>query len=110
MTKAQRIRELYAKGYTPPEIAKIVGCLDSYARVCARQRVGGSQCSADVKYSRAVYEKGDREKARKASRAAYGRVRELGKSTHEAEAAGFRAYRDSMNRTGRAARRAEAQS
>lgn len=42
MTKADRIRSLYAEGrYTTGEIADLVGCLASYVRVCARQRVDG---------------------------------------------------------------------
>lgn len=38
MSKAQRIRDLYAQRKTCGEIAKIIGCRVEYARVCAQQR------------------------------------------------------------------------
>ena len=41
MTKAQRIRELYAQGKTCGEIAALIGCRVEYARVCAQQRAKG---------------------------------------------------------------------
>lgn len=41
MTKAARIRALYAEGHTVKMIAEVVGCRQEYVRVCAQQRVGG---------------------------------------------------------------------
>lgn len=38
MSKAARIRDLYAQGLATGEIAKIVGCRPEYVRVVARQR------------------------------------------------------------------------
>lgn len=52
MSKAQKIRELYAKGLTTAQIAKRVGCLDSYVRVCARQRVDGKPSEHDRNFWR----------------------------------------------------------
>lgn len=54
MSKAARIRELYAQGKTCKEIAGIIGCKVEYARICAQQRgtkaAGPSASSADAKY------------------------------------------------------------
>lgn len=51
MSKAARIRELYAKGKTCGEIAQIVGCRVEYARVCAQQRRGeGGRSQSDERY------------------------------------------------------------
>lgn len=49
-SKAAQIRRLYADGLTPPEIAKIVGCGQSYVRVCARQRLDGAPSMSDTRY------------------------------------------------------------
>ena len=51
ISKAQRIRALYAQGKTCREIADIVGCRPEYARVCAQQRVGGADSNADTAYA-----------------------------------------------------------
>lgn len=51
MTKADRIRALYAEGRTIKQIAEIVGCREEYARVCAQQRVNGRYSAADVRYA-----------------------------------------------------------
>ena len=51
ISKAQRIRALYAQGKTCNEIAEIVGCRPEYARVCAQQRVGGADSNADTAYA-----------------------------------------------------------
>ena len=51
VSKAQKIRALYAEGKTCNEIAQIVGCLPEYARVCAQQRGKGHWYSkADATY------------------------------------------------------------
>lgn len=50
VSKAQRIRALYAQGKTCNEIADIVGCLPEYARVCAQQRRRGALSKADEAY------------------------------------------------------------
>lgn len=50
MTKAERIRELYAKGLSTREIADTVGCLTSYVRVCARQRAESGTSKIDARY------------------------------------------------------------
>lgn len=50
ISKAQRIRKLYAAGKTCNEIAQIVGCLPEYARVCAQQRRKGRLSRADEAY------------------------------------------------------------
>lgn len=49
MTKADRIRALYAAGKSTREIADIIGCKTSYVRVVARQRRGGLS-EHDIKY------------------------------------------------------------
>jgi uncharacterized protein YjcR len=41
MSKAARIRELYAQGYETREIADLVGCSPEYVRVAGRQRRDG---------------------------------------------------------------------
>lgn len=57
MTKAARIRELYAQGKSTSAIAEIVGCSAGYVRVCARQRgvnaikvKGCRMAKADIAY------------------------------------------------------------
>lgn len=50
VSKAQRIRKLYAQGKNCNEIAEIVGCLPEYARVCAQQRSRGQLSRADEAY------------------------------------------------------------
>jgi DNA invertase Pin-like site-specific DNA recombinase len=60
MSKAERIRKLFAKGKSTTEIAKIVGCTTTYARVCARQRING-QSVWDKAYNTS-----DKEKERRA--------------------------------------------
>ena len=52
MSKAQKIRDLYAQGLSTAQIAKRVGCSDSYVRVCARQRVNGKASDHDRAYWR----------------------------------------------------------
>lgn len=74
MTKAERIRTLYAAGKSIREIADIIGCSDSYVRVAARQRTNGSS-----KHDRAYLKKmkdlvrryGDYEFARQVGRSVY---------------------------------------
>lgn len=52
LSKAARIRALYAKGKSTTQIAGTVGCSVTYARVCARQRILESGRSVfDVAYS-----------------------------------------------------------
>lgn len=92
MTKAERIRELYAKGLSTRQIADRVGCDTAYVRVVARQRVGG-----------------DRKAAREACRRAYAEARQSGLSPYEACGRAGSAYNSAMLKTRRAARRAEAQ-
>lgn len=41
ISKAQRIRKLYAQGKTCNEIAEIVGCLPEYARVYNKEYAQG---------------------------------------------------------------------
>ena len=55
ISKAQRIRALYAQGKTCNEIAEIVGCRPEYVRVCAQQRVAGANSNADNAYRTRVY-------------------------------------------------------
>lgn len=51
MTKAEKIRALYAKdNKTTGEIAKIVGCGPEYVRVVARQRVDRGKSESDKRY------------------------------------------------------------
>ena len=50
MSKAARIRELYAKGVGCTEIARIIGCRPEYARVCAQQRVHKGKSNSDKRY------------------------------------------------------------
>lgn len=74
MSKAQRIRALYAQGKSTREIADEIGCADSYVRVCARQRVPGGNDPEENRRRRllALADKyGDREAARRAGTAAY---------------------------------------
>ncbi len=49
-SKAQRIRELYAKGMSTREIADRVGCRSEYVRVVARQRGENGMSEADKRY------------------------------------------------------------
>jgi hypothetical protein len=56
MTKADQIRDLYAKGYSVKEIAGVIGCREEYVRVCARQRANG-QSKAELKWMRNNREK-----------------------------------------------------
>jgi transposase len=51
MTKADRIRALYAEGLSTSEIAEIVGCGTPYVRVCARQRKNGGYSEIDRRYA-----------------------------------------------------------
>ncbi len=96
MTKADKIRELYATGkYTTTQIGEIVGCSGAYVRVVARQRSkGGSWQKA--------YFAGDRTKAQKAGRLAYKRALKEGKTTYQARGYYGRAFSNTMYRTGRA--------
>ena len=51
MSKAERIRKLYAQGLGSAEIAALVGCSQEYCRVAGRQRnVPGGKSVADAKY------------------------------------------------------------
>ncbi len=50
MTKAAKIREMYAAGRSVNDIAEIVECLPEYVRVVARQRTYRGQSAADRKY------------------------------------------------------------
>lgn len=50
MTKADKIRELYALGWATSKIAAEVGCRVEYVRVCAQQRRDGRMSRADRKY------------------------------------------------------------
>lgn len=54
MSKAARIRELYADGKTTAVIATIVGCRPEYVRVAGRQRKDGMSKS-DVKWLMSAY-------------------------------------------------------
>ena len=60
-SKAQRIRELYAEGRKPKEIAVIVGCRKEYVRsVKQRGAAGNDRSAAQIRYERS-------EKGRKAA-------------------------------------------
>lgn len=50
MSKASRIRELYAQGLGTREIADRVGCRIEYVRVAARQRKDGNNSEIDTRY------------------------------------------------------------
>jgi uncharacterized protein YjcR len=50
MSKAARIRELYAQGFSVREIADKVGCSPEYVRIAARQRAGGSHSEGDKRW------------------------------------------------------------
>lgn len=108
MSKAQRIRELYAHGYSIKQVAEIVGCRDSYVRTCARQRVlEGGRSIADIRYE--LSDKGnatvDRVNARKRAllragdkaiaREAYAIVRLSGGCSRKAQSAYYKALYDS---------------
>lgn len=75
MTKADRIRTLYAAGKSVREICETVGCGDSYVRVAARQRKNGKQSECDRAYRQKMLALaarfGDYEAASKAGREAY---------------------------------------
>ena len=55
MSKASRIRELYAQGLGTAEIARSVGCNPAYVRVAGRQRKDGTDSPADTKWRTKVY-------------------------------------------------------
>ncbi len=59
MTKADRIRKHYEDGFlTVQEIARLVGCGDSYVRVVARQRVlPGGESIHDKRWRKANADK-----------------------------------------------------
>jgi hypothetical protein len=102
MTKAERIRKLYADGFlSVKEIAALVGCRPEYVRVSARQRAGGRRSTSDQNYEAAGYEKGNREAARAARRAAYRALRESGLRADEASRKSGHAYKKTMRETGR---------
>lgn len=103
MTKADRIRTLYAKGHTVAAIAKRVGCTDSYVRVCARQRAEGA-ATADLNYRVKIkrwYAQGDRVIARRVWKETYHRLRADGFTSERAHSHASRAYQISMEKSGR---------
>ena len=54
--KAAQIRKLYAEGKSIKEIAAIIGCRDSYVRICARQRVlPGGWSQSDINWVTKTY-------------------------------------------------------
>lgn len=115
LSKAERIRRLYAAGKSDQEIAEIVGCGRAYVRTAARQRVDGrrsandrrydrspagqirsklyrlrsaaSQQAANSAWNRVVEATGDRAAANTAARAAYAAARAAGKSIKDAHRA-----------------------
>ncbi len=118
MTKADRIRELYATGLDVNAIAERVGCRSEYVRVCARQRANGLS-RADKKYRhpnpervrklssargcamfRVASQTGDREGAKKAGRVAYAKARANGANPKEAGVVAVRARNNHIYRTG----------
>jgi hypothetical protein len=54
MTKADRIRALYAEGLSTSEIAEEVECLPEYVRVVARQRKNSGTSEIDRRYLRST--------------------------------------------------------
>ena len=98
-SKAARIRTLYAKGYSTREIADVVGCGTSYVRTCARQR-DASGLDPNLRGL------GDAKAARAESTEAYYAARAIGASVAQAQSKRLTAYRNTLDRTARAARRA----
>lgn len=112
MSKAAQIMSLYDGVRSTKEIAQIVGCADSYVRVVARQRKGGSCSEIDRRYlnserghrytakrlpkSRAYaavkVRTGDRAAAASAYRDAYRQARLRGKTIKEASAIATRCW------------------
>lgn len=100
-TKADRIRKLYAAGFSVQEVARIVGCRDEYVRVCARQRADGRRSEIDKRYDNYLRENGDRLAASDAFTRAYHAERKRGYGIADAHRAGNRAKRQTLIRTAR---------
>jgi transposase len=99
MTKSAQIMELYAQGLSTREIADKVGCLDSYVRVVARQRKGGSYSESDRKYVSNYIATGDKDLANKVRRSAYAKARDSGASIDAAKNVAGCAYRKVLRLT-----------
>ena len=52
MSKAAKIKQLYAQGMSVAQIAEIIGCDPAYVRVCARQRIIGGMSVHDIAWQR----------------------------------------------------------
>ena len=109
MTKSDRIKALYAQGKSTREIADIVGCHDSYVRVCARQRVPGGH-NPDKDYKRRMLDLGkqvvDLAEYRRLRRRAYREARNKGLSPAEANGFAGAKYQQALSKAGRRSNRA----
>ncbi len=102
MTKAYKIRLLYAQGKSTREIADALGCSTEYVRVCSRQRVIGGY-DPNKNYERRMLEiaraNGEiKEAARAAARVACAASRVAGMSIKQAAEKRFSAYTATMKR------------
>jgi hypothetical protein len=106
MTKAATIRQIVADNpdITPQEMAVLVGCTDSYARVYMRQRIGGVS-DIDRRYlskpgtreaqrvrMKMLLAAGDKDYASDKGRAAYQKALKLTRNTAMARLAYNKAY------------------
>ncbi len=101
-TKAAEIMRLYAEGLSTSEIAKAVGCGDSYVRVVARQRKGTGVSRFDLAYRTRLRRGADLDAARMDGRLAYDMPRMAGATRQEACWRYARAYDRTMRRTAHA--------
>ena len=87
MTKADRIRKLYASGLAVKEIAEMVKCRPEYVRVAARQRADGKRSAADLRFVTTRSANADINEARRKGRAAYQAARAAGADRQAASCA-----------------------
>lgn len=96
-TKADQIRRLYARGLSPQEIAKRVGCHDAYVRVVARQRANGKSV-ADRAYLAKAYSIYPKDHFNRLAREEYRKQRILGATVDEAVTARNRSVAKALRR------------
>ena len=104
MTKADRIRSLYAAGMSVRDIADAVGCSTEYVRVSARQRKDGKASVADLNYVPVPWDDTSRDIACAASRKAFAEARKSGLSVRQSNIVSLRARRLSLKAHARAYR------
>jgi hypothetical protein len=95
---ASRIRTFDSRAWRSVDVAKVLGCSDSYVRA-VRQRLSQQRREQDRAYFRAVYRTSDKAKMTAASRKAYRAARDAGASPSAAQRAGEQARKAVCYRT-----------